>query len=991
VTRATEILDLVAQLAPSPAMSDLRAGVDRREPRALAALAEIKSDVTQILEMLLGLLAQLRDAAEWNVLREKCKLASDVAVGLGVPAALATTMMFLALANRRLRDVIGALSAYGAAIDAAACVGPAGDQTRAIAHDNRGNLLGEVGRLDDALADYDSAMRFEHRPLAQQSIRANKANALAALGDFRAAASLHAEVITALESEHVDRYRLALALDNAGQAIRELGDLNQAGVMLERARELLPPDDLGARAVNAIARSDLALDRGDDAAAAAAFTQAHDLEFERARREIDATHYDDGFSNARRHAMPFGEAMDLLAEAIRVPPWETDDPFTPLKEAATIARSKGDLALALRIEANLAGRLFDAGDSDRALELCWRIQSEASQNGLAYAESGALGMLGSLGAQGVDVRFPLGPLSAYVFATVLFERHVRTVEVAGLGHGEALYETFDNGYLDNQLAKFATDRRAYRLAIGYLERGVSLARSQGLLDRLLNRLSGLALAKEKSGDRAGAEVIDAEIEDLLAQGPVPPRGEIAARRRLADRLADVELDTAIQHLRRAVDLLEHMRMAAPPGEPRADVGRDFAGLASFLSNLLRKRGDEEAAFDALQGDKARRTMAVLANLHGGDDRPTTAREIGALLPADSLLIDIAMRSDGITAYVVSADGDVESVDVDGEIEQLIVDRGDLRDRQARLIKCALESPLLRDLVSKLTEGARAGLSIFLIPDGPLHTLPVHATPSGGRAWYEQAAVAQLPAAGVLRFPCARRQDQPRSFVAGDSDRNLPHAAVEVRTVARLLDCRPHVGTDCTRAALELALGEGGLDIVHLAVHGRGDVRRGGRASLLFASGGGVEWVPFDRLARLRWRARLVVFSGCSTAVNGPRQGAELVGVARAALEAGAGAVVASLWPVGDEAAMVAMVAFYESLGRRFAAGVTDIRLALDDARHALRSWLRNQHDGPRRARDGREWPTEGSVAPTGTPVVSNEVAQALQWAPFVLIGNPIWE
>ncbi len=105
---------------------------------------------------------------------------------------------------------------------------------------------------------------------------------------------------------------------------------------------------------------------------------------------------------------------------------------------------------------------------------------------------------------------------------------------------------------------------------------------------------------------------------------------------------------------------------------------------------------------------------------------------------------------------------------------------------------------------------------------------------------------------------------------------------------------------------------GELDVVHLAVHGRGDAHRGGRASLLLSDGsGGTEWVAFEELAAFHWRAELVVFSGCSTAVAGPRQGFGLVSVAHAAAERGAAAVIACLWPVGDAAARIFMTAFYK--------------------------------------------------------------------------------
>ncbi len=991
-TRAGEVLDLLVRWAPPAAVADLRQGLAGGDPRALATLAAVEDRLRELLEIVSPRLIAQRDAKAWNVLREESELTAAIADALGDVWPLANARLLQALAARASRDVLGAIEAYQSAIETLAGA-PHGEHMSAVAYDNLGNLLGEVGQLDEAVAAYDAALRFETQPDGTRSILANQANALAALGEYQAAVGLYEQIIAALDDRQPDPRRLAAALDNAGQSIRLLGDLDKAGELLERARALWRADDLGDRAVNALARSDLARDRKDEPAAATAFREAHDLEFARARAEIDRDHYREGFKTARAGALPMEQTMALLAGSL-APSTNPLDPFQPFVDAAAIARDRGDVALALRIDANLAGRLFDVGAVDRAVALAWRIQNEANELGLAYAECAALATLGSLIAQGVDADFPLGPLTPYAFATTLFDLHLESVEDADLDPDTARLERFSTGALDNELGLLASRHGAYDLAVGYMERAVTGARAPELSERLLNRLAGLAYAKEHSGDRDGARSIDAELLELLAAGDVSPRGEIVARRAIAHRLAATEPERAIEQLRAATNALEHLRATTTGGGlARAEIARQFGGLASMLADLLRQQGDHAAAFDALQGDKARRTMAVLADLHGDSDRPATANEIGALLPADGLLIDLAVAPSSVTAYVVSPGGAVAATTVEGDPEELTVEFGDVRDRQEKLVRCVLRNATLTTLAGELTNGERSGKRIFLVPDGPFHNLPVHATPIGDTPWYERAPVAQLPAAGILRFPTSGRVQQLRCYVAGDSHGDLPQAAAEIAAVAMLLGTEARGQKACTRAALEQMLTTDELDIVHLAVHGRGDVRRGGRASLLFAADtpSGVEWVPFDALAQLPWRARLVVFSGCSTAVTGPRQGSELVGVARAALEAGAGAVIASLWPVGDEPAKVMMTAFYRSLRAHLDAGVTDIRVPLDDARGELRSWLQTTDRGDRHARDGREWPVEGPPpAAPGHPPPEPTVANALEWAPFVLVGNPLW-
>lgn len=58
-------------------------------------------------------------------------------------------------------------------------------------------------------------------------------------------------------------------------------------------------------------------------------------------------------------------------------------------------------------------------------------------------------------------------------------------------------------------------------------------------------------------------------------------------------------------------------------------------------------------------------------------------------------------------------------------------------------------------------------------------------------------------------------------------------------------------------------------------------------------------------------ANMVVLSACETALGKQSRGDELVSLSRAILYAGAPAVVASLWPVEDEATATLMTTFHE--------------------------------------------------------------------------------
>lgn len=131
----------------------------------------------------------------------------------------------------------------------------------------------------------------------------------------------------------------------------------------------------------------------------------------------------------------------------------------------------------------------------------------------------------------------------------------------------------------------------------------------------------------------------------------------------------------------------------------------------------------------------------------------------------------------------------------------------------------------------------------------------------------------------------------------------------------------------------------------------------------------------------------MVFSGCGTGVSGPQYGNELVGVALAATEAGAGAVLATLWPVDDWTTGRFMAAFYTELHRHRHEPTVDLLAVLDVARTAVRAELAVAPAKGHR-RDGRDLviETDGAVAPRE---FDGDLAAQQLWAPFVIFGDPV--
>ncbi len=104
-------------------------------------------------------------------------------------------------------------------------------------------------------------------------------------------------------------------------------------------------------------------------------------------------------------------------------------------------------------------------------------------------------------------------------------------------------------------------------------------------------------------------------------------------------------------------------------------------------------------------------------------------------------------------------------------------------------------------------------------------------------------------------------------------------------------------------------------VIHLALHGFGDVVEPDRAGLVLAPGGPNEdglWQARE-IRRSRLDADLVTLSACETGV-GRLEGEEgIMNLAQTFLIAGAKSVVASLWDADDRSTATLMKHFYEQI------------------------------------------------------------------------------
>ncbi len=988
--RAAAMIDALVRLVDAPIPPDFASALAAEDPRAFCAVTQLLHQLNAACDQLIERGRQQNQQGAWQPLWRESRVALQLAVSTASPRRQAQAALLASAAARGLGDNASAIGTLQTAIAAAT---EASDRSMlAIANGNLANTLRDTGRIDDALPHYEEALGWEDDPRGRAQIRSSQAQALALLGEGRKALTAHQQRAAELESTQAPPAELAIALGRVASDEITLGAPREALALLDRVRALLADDDLQGLAVTALQRAAAWRELDERAEAAAAFEAAWAHACARAAAQLappyDA-HYAQGLAQASLTRLAVNQAIPLLIGGIIA---KGGDRWAQAQQrlgaAHACAHEAGDQALCLRIEVNAAAVAADAGQVEQAVALLSRVRREAGQRGLALPEAMATGALGAIAARTGLLLDPLGPMGLYARAQALTALHAGVLARSSLSPQERQWDldALRTGALDNQLALLAQTYLADAFSAAAFERAAAVLHALPPSFELANRLSGLLDAQDRLGRDAEARDTAAQLDRLIASGLLQGRGLLVVHRALGCHLASRDAPAATDQLRHACDAARALRAAMPAGPMRSEVNRDFAHLHRTLAHLLHQQGLEREAFNAVQHDKSRRLLDALALRRGLGDAPPTLEGVQALLQPGDLLVDLALYGDGITAYLVRQNG-LHCLRVDGPTRALSrVEPGDIEEREhAMLALCATDAVLI-ELVRRIEAevGVAADTRLILVPDDALHNLPLHVVPLRGRPWCETRPTSTLPCAGVLGL-----LDEPsksaRCLVAGDSALNLPEASAESVDVAALLCTAPMIGTDCTRASVEAALRDHELDIIHLAVHGLGDPSNGGRASLLFGDdAGGVEWVPFERLAAQRWRCNLVVLSGCSTGVAGPRVGHELTSVARAALEAGAASVLACLWPVQDAVARIFMGAFHAALARERAKGPVDLRLLVAEAQLAVVARADASMLAHGRRRDGRPMPAPATHTPASTSA-PNSVGL---WAPFVLLGRP---
>lgn len=416
---------------------------------------------------------------------------------------------------------------------------------------------------------------------------------------------------------------------------------------------------------------------------------------------------------------------------------------------------------------------------------------------------------------------------------------------------------------------------------------------------------------------------DEEALGLLRQVVAGTRRTDADYQRLWawDGIARIELarqrpEQALAAWGQATTLAETLRGRFRSEEFKTGLFGDVQSVFESALRLAVQREDWPRAWELSEASRARQLLDTV-RLRADDrldDRVSLAQLQQALAPAETVLqyhvledmtLAWRIRRDGITGTRLAAGAPELKQDVEA-LRESIVRRRPTTALQAQALHAKLMPPSLG------IDGGR----LLLVPHGPLHYLPFQALHDGRRWLIEGMSIASWPSAAV-GVQLARRPvlQAPALLAFGNpaTDRNvpLPGAEAEVQEIRRLFARQQaFFTTEATRERFKASAAAAG--VLHVAAHAELDDVDPMFSRILMASGPEETGLLEAReiYALDLSGVGLVTLSACESGMGRVLRGDEIVGFTRSFLSAGSRSVIASLWPVADDATQLLMTRLY---------------------------------------------------------------------------------
>jgi tetratricopeptide (TPR) repeat protein len=353
----------------------------------------------------------------------------------------------------------------------------------------------------------------------------------------------------------------------------------------------------------------------------------------------------------------------------------------------------------------------------------------------------------------------------------------------------------------------------------------------------------------------------------------------------------------------------------------------------LYSRLARAENEETSSLQSKIREREKK-LSTLSLRTAGSSSAKTIRsgsgrlELGALtnqLGREKVLIEFVEQGGRYSLFVVTNNriDYVEDVASETEIlsllEGLHFQFGSLRfggsaiAAFAEQLKARTDAYLAKLYDKLLRPIARniEGRDLIVVPSGALNYVPFHALFDGKNYVVENKRVAYSPSAAVwAKLNSKRPRPAKSALLMAFADERIPLVNLEVAQLEKILpDAKKITGRQATFASFQKNAPD--FDLIHLACHGQFRPDNPMFSSLHLSDG----WVTVRDVYASRLDAQLVTLSACETGLSKVAPGAEILGLARGFLSAGARALLLSLWTVNDEATANLMGDLYSNLQR----------------------------------------------------------------------------
>jgi len=451
--------------------------------------------------------------------------------------------------------------------------------------------------------------------------------------------------------------------------------------------------------------------------------------------------------------------------------------------------------------------------------------------------------------------------------------------------------------------------------------------------RLLHERAKLALAER---DDAAAEALMRQAIGLLESQRAKMKTESYKIGFVGDKLA-IYGDMASLLIRRGrtaeafefaerakaralVDLLASRQTFAARGNA-ADTKKLLSELRALDQRSLAvgakagSKGKTRSASYERIGERLRSAAPELASLVTVDK--VSVADIQSRLAADDALVEYFLSGDALVAFVVTRNA-VSSVSLDSADLVNVVARFRRDVQSVRSRRYVRSGKVLHDRLIEPLAPLLDAKRLTIVPHGALHYVPFAALYDGERFLIDRFDIRLLPSASVLAYLGKSTAPDDRLLALanpdlGDPAMDLPGAQEETRVISSSwADSSILLRRNATEANFKKYAPT--ARFLHLASHGKFDADDPLKSRMLLAPGGGEDGnLTTDELYDLQLNAELVTLSACETAMGDVANGDDVIGLTRGFLYAGADSIVASLWPVSDEATAYLMQRFYGNL------------------------------------------------------------------------------